>query len=131
VAQLPGFATSEERRHSGPQLAVSHARPSWECPIPRVDRRLSSSDERAAPNPSTLKPFKVTAVSPIIEFHTKRPKEGQDMKVSNNQNPSEGDEGVSRKTLNDWQRKDADLQKQDESARGKKSENEVGKQAEG
>jgi hypothetical protein len=53
------------------------------------------------------------------------------MKVSNNQNPSEGDEGDSRKTLNDWQRKDADLQKQDESARGKKSENEVGKQAEG
>lgn len=53
------------------------------------------------------------------------------MKVSNNQNPSEGDEGVSRKTLNDWQRKGADLQKQDESAPGKKSENEVGKQAEG
>jgi hypothetical protein len=36
----------------------------------------------------------------------------------------------SRKTLNDWQRKSADLQKQDESARGKKTENEVGKQAE-
>ena len=53
------------------------------------------------------------------------------MKVSNNQDPSERDEGVSRKTSNDWQRKSADLQKQDESARGNKAENEVGKQAEG
>lgn len=53
------------------------------------------------------------------------------MKVSNNQNPSEGDKGISRKTLNDWQRKSADLQKQDEAARGKKKDNEVGKQAEG
>jgi len=53
------------------------------------------------------------------------------MKVSNNQNPSEGDEGVSRKTLNDWQRKSADLQMQDEPAPGKRTENEVGKQAEG
>jgi hypothetical protein len=78
-----------------------------------------------------LKPFKVTAVSPIIDSTLNAPKEGQDMKVSNNQNPSEGDEGVSRKTLKDWQRKGADLQKQDESAPGKKSENEVGKQAEG
>jgi hypothetical protein len=36
----------------------------------------------------------------------------------------------SRKTLNDWQRKSSDLQKQDEFTRGKKTENEVGKQAE-
>jgi hypothetical protein len=36
----------------------------------------------------------------------------------------------SSKTLNDWQRKSSDLQKQDEFTRGKKTENEVGKQAE-
>jgi hypothetical protein len=53
------------------------------------------------------------------------------MKVSNNQTPSEGDEGVSRKTLNDWQRKGADLQKQDEAAQARKPGNQVGKQAEG
>jgi hypothetical protein len=53
------------------------------------------------------------------------------MKVSNNQTPSEGDEGVSRKTLNDWQRKGADLQKQDEAARTRKPGNQVGEHAEG
>ena len=56
---------------------------------------------------------------------------GSSMKVSNNQTPSEGDEGVSRKTLNDWQRKGADLQKQDEAAQARKPGNQVGKQAEG
>jgi hypothetical protein len=53
------------------------------------------------------------------------------MKVSNNQKPSEADDGVSRETLNDWQRKDAKKQRPEEATRGKKSENEVGKQAEG
>lgn len=53
------------------------------------------------------------------------------MKVSNNQTPSEGDEEVSRKTLNDWQRKGADLQKQDEAAQARKPGNQIGKQAEG
>jgi hypothetical protein len=57
--------------------------------------------------------------------------QGSGMKVSNNQTPNEGDEGVSRQTLNDWQRKDADLQKQDEAARTGKPGNQVGKQAEG
>jgi len=43
------------------------------------------------------------------------------MKVSS-QNSKDGD-GVSRKTLNDWQRKDAKLQKEDdESARSRKLE---------
>jgi hypothetical protein len=51
------------------------------------------------------------------------------MKVSNTQKPSQSEKGVSRQTLNDWQRKDA--QKQEEATSGKKSENEVGKQAEG
>jgi len=54
-----------------------------------------------------------------------------DMKVSNNQQPSEADDGVSRETLNDWQRNDAKKQRPEEATRGKKSENEVGKQAEG
>ena len=54
-----------------------------------------------------------------------------DMKVSNNQKPSEADDGISRETLNDWQRKDAKKQRPEEATRGKKSENEVGKQAEG
>ena len=54
-----------------------------------------------------------------------------DMKVSNNQKPSEADDGISRETLNDWQRKDAKKQRTEEATRGKKSENEVGKQAEG
>jgi hypothetical protein len=49
------------------------------------------------------------------------------MKVSNKQKPSDADDGVSRETLNDWQRRDA--KKQSEAAKG--SENEVGKQAEG
>jgi len=31
---------------------------------------------------------------------------GRDMKVSNNQKSGEGDNSVSRDTLNDWQRKD-------------------------
>jgi len=53
------------------------------------------------------------------------------MKVSNNETPSKDDEGVSRQTLNDWQRKGAELQKQDEAARAKKPGNQVGKQAEG
>jgi hypothetical protein len=53
------------------------------------------------------------------------------MKVTNNETPTNGDEGVSRKTLNDWQRKDAELQKEDEAARARKPGNQVGKQAEG
>jgi hypothetical protein len=53
------------------------------------------------------------------------------MKVSNNQKPSEADDGISRETLNDWQRKHAKNQRPEEATRGKKSENEVGKQAEG
>jgi hypothetical protein len=44
------------------------------------------------------------------------------MKVSN-QNSNGGDDGVSRTTLNDWQRKDAKLQKEDDkSARARKLE---------
>jgi len=54
-----------------------------------------------------------------------------DMKVRNNQKASEADDGVSRDTLNDRQRKDAQKQRPEEATRGKKSENEVGKQAEG
>jgi hypothetical protein len=38
------------------------------------------------------------------------------MKVSNNQKPTKGDDGVSRETLNDWQRKDAKRQSQETKA---------------
>jgi hypothetical protein len=51
------------------------------------------------------------------------------MKVSNKQKPSDADDGVSRETLNDWQRRDA--KKQSEATHQKGSENEAGKQADG
>jgi hypothetical protein len=52
------------------------------------------------------------------------------MKVSNSQKPSSLDKGVSRETLNNWQRKDANLRKEAEAPREKKAESED-KQTEG
>ena len=81
-----------------------------------------------------MKPFRPTALVkglltglPLVKPLNRE----YDMKVRNNQKPSEADDGVSRDTLNDRQRKDAQKQRPEEATRGKKSENEVGKQAEG
>ena len=34
------------------------------------------------------------------------------MKVSNNQKPTEGDSGIARETLNDWQKRDASVRRE-------------------
>ena len=52
------------------------------------------------------------------------------MKVSNHQKTKDADDGLSRETLNDWQRKDA-AQKKQQQARGEKEQKNVGKLAEG
>jgi hypothetical protein len=42
------------------------------------------------------------------------------MKVSNNQKPTEGDNGVARETLNDWQKRDSSTRREaNDSSEGK------------
>jgi hypothetical protein len=75
-----------------------------------------------------MKPFRPTPVveGALTSLPLPKPLNKEyDMKVSNNQKPSEADDGVSRETLNDWQRNDAKKQRTEEATRGKKSENEA------
>jgi len=53
------------------------------------------------------------------------------MKVSNSQKPSDAQDGVSRDTLNDWQRKDSANRRQQETPHKAGDPKDAGKQAEG